>query len=268
MSKTKESTEIEQIKEIIRPYRERLLCHEIYNNLESIDYLRNFLENQSFIVWNFIGLVKVLQHHLTCLEVPWVPSEHPNLRRTINQIVLEEESGIALHGTSLSHLEFFIRGMSKMGAKTNQIDLLLALIKKGDTLEECLEQLCISPALKSYLAYSFNVIRTKELHKIAGILAFSNIHLMPDFFHELYENPNLPKENISTLQFYFRRKQELEKNEYKIRSYQLVSELCGKDKEKWNNVRQVSINSLKHRIILWDAMLDQSTKKKIFSFGG
>ena len=265
MSKT---NEIEHLKEIIRPYRERLLCHEIYNNLGSIDYLRNFLENQSFVVWNFIGLIKVLQHHLTCLEVPWVPSEYPNLRRSINQIVLEEESGIALHGTSLSHLEFFVRGMSKMGAKTDQIDLLLALIKKGDTIEECLEQLCISPALKSYLSFTFTIIRTKELHKIAGNLAFGNVHLLPDFFHELYDNPNLPKESISTLQFYFRRKQQLEKNEYKIRSYQLVNELCGEDKEKWKDVRKVAVNALKHRIILWDAMLDQCTRKKIFSFKG
>ena len=42
---------------------------------------------------------------------------------------------------------------------------------------------------------------------------------------------------------------------------QMIEELCGEDERKWEDAKQVSINSLKARIALWDG-IEQGIKNR------
>ena len=91
----------------VQPLRERLLAHPIYQRIQRLEDLRVFLEHHVFAVWDFMSLLKWLQRELTCVAVPWVPTGDPLIRRLINEIVLEEESGESETGDCTSHFELY-----------------------------------------------------------------------------------------------------------------------------------------------------------------
>ena len=52
-------------------------------------------------MWDYFQLLKRLQCELTCTRVPWVPRGDAQLRRFVNEIVLEEESDLYEDGKTL-----------------------------------------------------------------------------------------------------------------------------------------------------------------------
>ena len=54
----------------LRPLRDRLLDHEVYHLLETLEHVRIFMEHHVFAVWDFMCLLKTLQYHLTSVRMP------------------------------------------------------------------------------------------------------------------------------------------------------------------------------------------------------
>ena len=84
--------DIERLKESIEPARQKVISHQLYGQLNTMDAVVTFMEHHAFAVWDFMSLLKTLQRRLTCVEVPWVPAGPTSTRRLINDIVLVEES--------------------------------------------------------------------------------------------------------------------------------------------------------------------------------
>jgi hypothetical protein len=61
-----------------------LVEHPIYTAVESVDDLRCFMEQHVICVWDFMTLLKSLQHELCPSEIPWVPPRDPEAARLIN----------------------------------------------------------------------------------------------------------------------------------------------------------------------------------------
>ncbi|HCX75593.1 MAG TPA: heme oxygenase, partial [Algoriphagus sp.] len=64
-----------------------------------------------FAVWDFMSLLKALQHRLTGMSLPWLPASDPLVARLINDIVLAEESDEDGEGGYCSHFELYLRAM-------------------------------------------------------------------------------------------------------------------------------------------------------------
>ena len=113
---------IKKLENDLSEYRNVLINHKLYSNLDSKDKLVKFMENHVFAVWDFMSLIKALQNNLTCVEVPWTPNKNNLAGRLVNDIVLAEESDIDLNGNTKSHFELYLDSMSQIGASTDLIN--------------------------------------------------------------------------------------------------------------------------------------------------
>jgi hypothetical protein len=102
--------------------------HRLYQLLDSPKAICIFMQHHVWCVWDFQSLLKALQIKLTCMEIPWVPSPDPLIRRLINEIVLGEESDEDGIGGYLSHFELYLKAMQEMHADTKAINEFIGLV--------------------------------------------------------------------------------------------------------------------------------------------
>ena len=76
----------------IESLQQRLLKHPVYDAVNDLSCLRVFMAHHVYGVWDFMSLLKHLQHVIAPAMWPWQPSANVSLRRFVNEIVLGEES--------------------------------------------------------------------------------------------------------------------------------------------------------------------------------
>jgi len=112
---------INSLKESLNPLKDQLINHSLYNNLESIDNLKSFMEAHVYAVWDFMSLVKKLQIELTTTTLPWHPTQNNAAARLINEIVWGEETDVNKEGVPMSHFEMYLEAMGQINADTSGI---------------------------------------------------------------------------------------------------------------------------------------------------
>ena len=142
--------QIDQLQAALSAKRAQLLAHPMYAEIHSLTDFQLFMEQHIFAVWDFMSLLKALQRHLTCVEVPWAPKGSPVTRRFINEIVLGEESDLDSEGKVLSHFEMYLEAMQQIGANTLPIHQLTEWLSYGKSLDEALYQLDIREETRLY----------------------------------------------------------------------------------------------------------------------
>ena len=235
--------------------RADLLAHPMYAQINSIEDFQCFMEQHIFAVWDFMSLLKALQRALTCVEVPWAPKGSPVTRRFINEIVLGEESDLDSNGKVLSHFEMYLEAMQQIGANTLPIHQLTEWLSYGKTLDEALYQLDIREETRAFVRYTFEIINSGQLHKIAALFTFGREDLIPDMFIEiLREMQNQGQANIDKLLYYLERHIEVDGGDHGPISLKMMEEICGTDLVKWQEATDVSLVALEKRYQLWDGV--------------
>jgi len=73
-------TSIEKMEKCLAPFRDELVNHRIYGEIDRLEALQLFMEQHVFAVWDFMSLLKMLQRRICCVEVPWLsPVDAPQL---------------------------------------------------------------------------------------------------------------------------------------------------------------------------------------------
>ena len=67
------------LEESLEGLRLQIMQHPLYDQVADENLLCRFMEFHVFSVWDFLFLIKSLQKKLTCISIPWVPSEDPKL---------------------------------------------------------------------------------------------------------------------------------------------------------------------------------------------
>ena len=252
---------INQIENELAPLKEKLVNHPLYNNLKNIDDVKIFMEQHVFAVWDFMSLVKKLQIELTNTSIPWTPSKNRVSGRLINEIVWGEETDINKDNIPMSHFEMYIESMKSIGANIRQINKFIKNINEGINVNEALNQINISDEVKQFVNFSFNIINENKIHKTAAVFTFGREDILPDLFTKILKQlqKKHPK-SLDNIVYYFERHIELDGDEHGPMALNMISELCGNDKLKWNEAMLASKKALQMRINLWDS-INRSIKK-------
>lgn len=244
---------IQNLEKNLSSTRKSLINHSLYSKLDSKQKLVEFMENHVFAVWDFMSLIKALQRNLTCIEVPWIPNENRLAGRLVNEIVLAEESDVDLNGNPKSHFELYLESMIQIGASTKKIEDFIFKIKTLKSYNKSIENINISPVVKEFMDFTFNIINTNKNHVIASVFTFGREDLIPDMFIEIVKKLSINDEiKADHIIYYLERHIEIDADEHGPMALKMIEKLCGEDEIKWKEAEIASKKALEMRIKLWD----------------
>ncbi len=260
---------MEQIKKLqqeITPLRNKLLNHRLYSKIETLEDLKIFTQHHVFAVWDFMSLLKAMQAKLTCVSTPWYPVGSARTRRMINEIVLGEETDVDSDGNPASHFELYVDAMLQYNASVQQINQLINAVINGKSIDESLQILDVSAAVKEFVQFTFAVVNENKIHKIAAVFTFGREDLIPDLFRGLVADLNMRFPNkLGKMIYYLDRHIEVDDGVHGPMALQMMEELCANDQVLWAECISVSKMALEKRIALWDAIAIAIEQAKVLA---
>ncbi len=249
------SEPLSYLEQKLAPVRQRLLDHDLYTRLQTLSDLRRFMEAHVFAVWDFMSLLKALQRNLTCVQVPWVPTAAPTVRRFINEIVLEEESDVDAYGQPTSHFELYVQAMKECGADTGPIETFLAALAAGQSVRQALGAAAVPAPVRHFVETTFDIINSGKTCAISAAFTFGREDLIPSMFRSLVAElqANFPGQ-LDTFVYYLDRHIQLDEDTHAPLARQMVRALCADDPHCWLGCQEVAIRCIEARIELWDSI--------------
>jgi len=254
--------EFEVLDQAVEDCRERVICHPIYRDLDSVVALRVFMEHHVFAVWDFMTLLKRLQRDATSVETAWRPTDDPKVRRMVNEIVLGEESDEVSPGRYLSHLELYIEAMEEVGACTRSILAFLEELREGADPELALEEAEAPIASRAFSSWTWRLSDSRGTHEVAAAFLFGREDLIPEMFRSVLKELG---DGCPMLRLYLDRHIELDEGEHGPLARELLMELCGEVPGRWQEARHAAVHSLRLREALWDGVLSDVKAHKVES---
>ena len=246
---------IENLKIEVSKYRDQLIKHPIYGNIDSINSLKQFMESHVYAVWDFMSLVKKLQMDLTTTTLPWQPPENNAAARLINEIVWGEETDLDKDGNSVSHFEMYLNAMRQINANTQKIEKLLDRLKGGNDIFDTIDRAGLPEYVVNFLNFTFRIIEEGKTHKIAAVFTFGREDLIPDMFISMIKKMNIENERkFDQIIYYFERHIEVDGDSHGPMALDMIKNLCGSDPLKWEEAISASKSALQKRISLWNGI--------------
>jgi pyrroloquinoline quinone (PQQ) biosynthesis protein C len=238
--------------------RERLLSHRLYRMVDRPERIRQFMEAHVWAVWDFQSLLKAMQRHLTCVDIPWVPSPDPQARRLVNEIVLDEESDLMPDGTSASHFELYLKSMEAAGANCHAIERVISGLTEGQSLDTALSDVAVSAAAKAFVNQSFSIIASGSPHRIVAAFTYGREDVIPAMFRQLVSSLAEEEPGVwGTYRYYLQRHIEHDDEHHAPICRRIVAGMCGHDPVRWAEASETARLALESRIAFWDAVAEQ-----------
>ena len=152
-----------------------------------------------------------------------------------------------MDGNPASHYEMYLDAMKQCKANTIPIEDFVSRVDAENI------PVFVS-GVDVFLKTTFNIIESGKAHKIAAAFTFGREDLIPDMFTAMVDKYNT-KNNLDKFVYYLERHIELDGGEHGPLALQLITDLCGDDKQKWQEVEQTAKDCLVARKELWDVVL-------------
>ncbi len=234
--------------------RERLTHHLLYEELKDLQALRTFMEHHVFAVWDFMSVVKSLQHDLTSVGIPWVPPEDAEAARLINEIVLGEESDAGSDGSVASHYHLYLEAMQEVGADTSNIEQFVREVVRGVPVVDALDVAGVPLPARKFVNETFSAIVGTPLHVRTAVLFHGREDLIPTMFKPMVERMRSLGKPCGKFLYYLERHIEVDSAEHAIWAESLLRRLCADDKSRQEETRQIALKVLRSRLAFWDAI--------------
>ena len=238
----------------IAPLQKQLDNHTIYSAITNIDELRVFMQHHVYSVWDFMSLVKYLQHQVASTQYPWLPGGDSQVQRFITELVLEEECDETQDGQGYSsHFEMYCAAMDEIGADTKPIKMFLATVKEKG-INAALQSEYIPAAARQFTRSTFNFIQSGKPHAVAAALALGREHIIPDMFRHILKEMDIHQLAAPTFHYYLERHVHLDEGTHAPMSIRMMEMLCQNDNDRLEAV-QFAKDAIKARIVFWDGVL-------------
>lgn len=239
----------------IAPLQRQLDNHPIYSAIDNIDDLRLFMQHHIFSVWDFMSLVKYLQHQVASSQYPWLPGGDSQVQRFITELVLEEECDETEDGQGYaSHFEMYCAAMEEIGADTRPIRAFLQIVKT-EGIDAALQSPHIPAASRQFSRTTFAFIQSGKPHAVAAALALGREHIIPDMFRHILKEMAIHKLEAPTFHYYLERHVHLDEDSHAPMSIRLMEMLCQSDADRQEAV-QFAQDAIQARINFWDGVLE------------
>jgi hypothetical protein len=238
--------------------RERLSRHPVYEAVRTKDDLRVFMQHHVFSVWDFMSLCKFLQAELAPTTFPWVPKGDGQVRRFINEIVLEEETDQGLPGSDTpftSHYELYLAAMGEVGANTDTIQKFVATAASNG-IRTALDKGNPPLASAAFTAQTFQFIETGKPHVVAAAFALGREHIIPAMFRSLLSDMAVGKDEAPAFHYYLERHIHLDEDFHGPLSLRMLEAFIGDDAKKAREAQDAALLAIEARTRFWDGVFE------------
>jgi hypothetical protein len=238
--------------EAIHTKQKRLTYHPVYQTFDSIESIRHFMQYHVFAVWDFMSLLKSLQRHITCVEIPWRPSNYPaEMVRLINQIVLGEESDVDQAGNPTSHFDLYLKAMEEIGASTVEIRRFVSTLDLNHVPE----------GARVFVAHNLEVAESGHVVEVAASFFYGREKLIPDMFSTIVDVLKREGVNAPTLIYYLERHIEVDSGEHGPLAMRCLDYLIGKNEKLQAKAFISGTEALEMRNYLWNEVLSAHNQR-------
>lgn len=248
-------TRIDQIRFTLKPLRVRLFGHEIYQQMETLEDLREFMEHHVYAVWDNMSQLKALQNTLSCANTIWTPSPYKKTLRIINELAFEDECD-EFEGDCISHFEIYRNAMQQAGADFRLADRFLVLLQEEKDLYKALDKINLPESIKLYLKINWEISHSGKPHAMAAAFFLGREDVVPELFHKLGKDLMFyhPR-SLAFMKDYLERHTKTDQEQHNKNVQTVLEELCGDDEQKWQEAEEAAKAVLDARFALWDGML-------------
>lgn len=217
--------------------------------IRDLSDVRVFMEHHVYAVWDFMCLLKTLQHAIVPSTTIWTPQPHTTIGRHINEIVLGEETDIGFDGTPISHYDMYVSAMKEVGANSAPVEAFVDGLRTigWHALNPLMEH--IPRPAEKFCRNTIEVIGTQQPHKIAAAFTFGRETIIPEMFTGILKQ--LDNVNAPQFRFYLTRHIELDGDEHGPLALQMIDELCGNDFLKYEEVESTAVAAIESRYQFW-----------------
>lgn len=221
----------------------------VTNTIQTVEDLRIFMSHHVYAVWDFMSLLKSIQHAIVPSKNIWLPDNNTrsDVARVINEIVLCEESDISPDGGSISHFDLYLLAMMEIGADISHIYNFIENVRRGDHPSVS----SISSPANKFMKTTFDVI-SKGPHCAAASFTYGRETVIPKMFTRILNQLAVSKLEAPKFYYYLQRHIEVDGDQHGPLSEDLVTHLCENDPKKFFEAEQAAITSIKARIRFFD----------------
>ena len=244
---------------------EELNSHDLFKTSDNFskEDLKVFMEHHVFAVWDFMSIVKQLQHHICPSGYPWAPSKYTKngIAHLINEITFSEESDKDKNGRFFSHFDLYIMAMKDIDANTENIkNFIDKQCGSFNTSSKNINDIDIPQESLEFVRNTFDCLNTNKISNIAAIFTYGRETTIPDMFIKILNKIDSNNLSFSNLRLYINRHIEIDSSRHGPLSLKLFEHTCDNNQEIYDEAIEYAIISIDKRIGLWDGVLRKITK--------
>ncbi|MGV6848795.1 MAG: DUF3050 domain-containing protein [Marinibacterium sp.] len=238
--------------------KDKLEHHPVYTAMSTRADLAAFMEHHVYSVWDFMSLIKYLHARVPPVGAPWIPRGNSDIRRFVNELLMEEESDeapreLGFDADYISHFELYCRAMEEVGASPARV---LAFIDRVDRdgIDAALANGDVPEPSRTFMLRTFGFLATDKPHVVAAGLAFGREHIIPWMFRSILADMGITEDQAPAFHYYLRRHIHLDADHHGPLSIALVEALCGGDAGKIAEAEQAARDAVDARVVFWDGV--------------
>jgi len=178
------------------------------------------------------------------------------VQRFINELVLEEETDIALpgHEGHTSHFMLYLAAMREIGADADTPARFVQQVAEQGIDAALASSLAPTPSA-AFTRTTFGFLASGKPHAVAAALALGREHVIPSMFRAFLSRMAVTEAQAPSFHYYLNRHVHLDEDFHAPLSLRLLAALCGDDADKWHEAETAAEAAVNARLLFWDGVL-------------